>query len=160
ESPERADERPDVDPGWNKNTPRRRNEIAMQSADDDDETLEPHAGVHAHAYEVNDENVSPAPAEPEELRRKHVAEQHADPPVPPIRTEDPVPKGEPLVSVAAVPRDEKFHRVGIADERPGQQNDLRHLVDVLRRDDVVELENRARWNQQRQHHRETAENRA
>src|SRR6266568_7296079 len=39
ENPERADEGPDVDPGWNKNTPCRWNEIAMQSADDDDESL-------------------------------------------------------------------------------------------------------------------------
>src|SRR6266446_8252771 len=70
ENPEGADERPDVDPGWNKNTPRRWNKIAMQSANDDDETLEPHPGVHAHANEVNDEDVTPAPAEPKELRRK------------------------------------------------------------------------------------------
>src|SRR5438876_8536981 len=76
ENPERADERPDIDPGWNKNTPGGRNEIAMQAADDDDETLEPHAGVDAHANEINDQNISTAPAEPKELGRKDVAEQH------------------------------------------------------------------------------------
>src|SRR5438067_9943968 len=103
----------------------------MQSTDDDDETLEPHPGVHAHANEIDDEDVAPAPAEPEELRRKHVAEQHANPPVPPIRTEYSIPEREPLVGVAAVPGHEKFHRVGVSDERSGEQNDLRHVVDVL-----------------------------
>ena len=132
----------------------------MQSADDDDETLEPHAGVHAHADEVNDEDVVPAPLEPEELRRKRVAEEHADPPVPPVGTEDAVIEREFFVLVAAIPGDEKFHRVGVADDRAGEQNDLRHLVDVLRRDDVLQLEDRARRNHQRQHHGESAEDRA
>ena len=132
----------------------------MQAADDDDEALEPHAGVHAHADEVNDEDISPAPLEPEKLRRKHVAEDHADPPVPPVGTEDAIVEREPLVLIAAVPGDEKLHRVGVADDRAGQQNDLRHLVDVLRRDDVVQLENGARRDHQREHHGEPAEDRA
>src|SRR5437879_1658804 len=102
ENPERADERPDVDPGWNKNTPRGRNEIAMQSADDDDETLEPHAGVDAHANEIDDENVSPAPAEPEKLRRKNITKQHAGPPMTPVGTEEAEPKRQPVVRVAAI----------------------------------------------------------
>src|SRR3954453_8330441 len=120
----------------------------MQTADDDDETLEPHAGVDAHADEVDDVDVSPAPAEPEELRRKAVAEKHADPPVPPVGTEHAVNESEALEIVAAVPGDEKFHRVGVGDERSGEQDDLRHLVDVLRRDDVLQFVNRACWNEQ------------
>src|SRR6266702_6210213 len=100
----------------------------MQSADDDDEALEPHAGVHAHANEINDKDVAAAPPEPKELRREHVAKEHADPPVPPVGTEDAVPKCKPLVGVAAVPRLEKFHDVGVGYKRTGQQNDLRHLV--------------------------------
>src|SRR2546423_15511363 len=88
ENSERADKRPNVDPRWNEQSPRGGNEIAMQSANDDNESLEPHAGVHAHADEINDEDVAPAPAEPEKLRGKHVTEQHAGPPVPPVRTED------------------------------------------------------------------------
>ena len=60
----------------------------MQSADDDDEAFEPHAGVHAHADEVDDKNIPSAPSAPEQLWRKHVAEEHADPPVPPVGTED------------------------------------------------------------------------
>src|SRR5438552_11814328 len=49
----------------------------MQSAHDNDEALEPHAGVHAHADEINNENILPTPAEPEQLRREHIAKQHA-----------------------------------------------------------------------------------
>ena len=93
-----------------KNAPRGREEIAVQAADDDDETLEPHAGVDAHADEVDDEDVVPAPLEPEELRRKRVAEDHADPPVPPVGTEDAVIERVLFVLVAAIPSDEKFHQ--------------------------------------------------
>src|SRR3984893_15459496 len=86
ENPKRADESPDVDPGWDKHAPRGREKVPMQAANDDDETLEPHSRVHTHADEIHDQNVSPAPAEPEELRRKDVAKQHSGPPVPPIGT--------------------------------------------------------------------------
>src|SRR5262249_44918431 len=116
ENSKRANERPDIDPGWNKQSPRGRKKIAMQTADDDNEALEPHSGVDAHANKIDDQNVATAPAEPEELRRKNIAEQHADPPVPPIRTEHAIIKRELLVSVAAVPGHEKFHGVGVADE--------------------------------------------
>src|SRR4051812_37036642 len=88
EDSKRADECPDIDPGWNEQTPRRREKVAMQSADDDDETFEPHAGVDAHADEINNVDIAPAPSEPKELRRKRIAEKHADPPVPPVGTED------------------------------------------------------------------------
>src|SRR6266404_3783652 len=119
----------------------------MQSAHDDDEALEPHSGVHAHANEIDDENISPAPPEPEELRRQAIAKQHAYPPVPPIRTEYTVPKSKSLVSIAAVPSHEKFHCVGVPNEGPSEQNDLRHLVDVLRRDDVLQFEHGPRRNE-------------
>src|SRR6202022_3732757 len=94
ENPEGADECPDVDPGRNKQAPRGRNEITMQSADDDDEPLEPHAGVPEHQDEIKNEDVAAAPVEPKQLRRKHIAKQHPDPPVPPVGTKDAVPKRE------------------------------------------------------------------
>src|SRR5882724_5036415 len=97
ENPERTGERPDIHPSRIKHSPGRGQEIAMQSADDDDETLEPHAGVHTHADEVNHIDIPSTPAKPEQLRRQAIAEQHADPPVPPIRTEDTVPKSETLI---------------------------------------------------------------
>src|SRR4029077_9575945 len=98
-----ADKGPDVDPGRNEQAPRARQKIAMQSADDDDETLEPHSGVHAHRDKIDDQDMAPAPAEPEELRPKAIAKEHSDPPVPPIRPENAVPEGEALILIAAVP---------------------------------------------------------
>src|SRR3954471_23611740 len=80
EDAEGADERPNIDPGGNEQAPRRREKVTVQSADDNDETLEPHAGVHAHADEIHDIDVAPEAPEPEELWRKHVAEKHAHPP--------------------------------------------------------------------------------
>ena len=105
----RPDECPDIHPRRVKHAPGRREKITMQAADDDDETLEPHAGVDAHADEENDEDVVAAPLEPEELWRKRVAKEHADPPVPPVGTEDAVPKGELFVGIAAIPSHEKLH---------------------------------------------------
>src|SRR4030095_7026475 len=107
---------------------------------DDNETLEPHSSVDAHTDEIDDVNVAPAPAEPEEWRGKRVAEEHSAPPVPPIRTEDAIPESEPLVLIAAVPGDEKFHRIGVGNDRARQQNDLRHLVDVRERNYALQFE--------------------
>src|SRR5437016_2550119 len=101
ENAQRADERPDVDPGRDKQAPGRRQEVAVQSADDDNETLEPHAGVHAHADEINDVDIATAPSEPKQLRREHVAEKHSHPPVPPVRTKDAIEEGEALILIAA-----------------------------------------------------------
>src|SRR5438105_13954159 len=106
-----ADEGPDVDPGRNEQSPRAWQKITVQSADDDDETLEPHPGVDAHADEINDEDIAPAPAEPEELRRKAVAKEHSHPPVPPIGPENAVPEGEALILIAAGPGPEKFNGI-------------------------------------------------
>src|SRR6266581_3596137 len=101
ENPERPDVGPDINPSRVKHSPRGGNKVAVQSADDDDESLEPHAGVHAHANEINYENISSAPSEPEELWREAIAEKHSHPPVPPVGAEDAVPKRKPFVGVAA-----------------------------------------------------------
>src|SRR5262249_34539624 len=138
EDSEGPNKRPDVDPGREKESPSRRQKIAMQTADDDDKTLEPHPRVHTHAHEVDDVDVVPTPFEPEKLRRHEIAEEHSNPPVPPVRTKDTVIEGELLVLVAAVPGDEEFHRVGVAHNRSRKQDDLRHLVDVLRGNDVLQ----------------------
>src|SRR4029453_2766696 len=108
-------------------------EGAVQSAGDDDKTLKPHAGVDAHANEENDQHVMPAPAEPKQLRRKHVAKEHAKPPVPPVGTENAVPKCELLVVISAIPGNEELHRVGVSNERTRQQNNLRYFFAGLRR---------------------------
>src|SRR5581483_6310110 len=119
------------------NSPGRGQKITDQTARYDDEALEPHAGVHTHTYEKHDKDVATAPAEPEKLRRQHVAEEHPQPPIPPIRPEDAVPECKTLVRIAAVPRDKEFHRVCVANERAGQQNDLGHFVDVLWRYHII-----------------------
>src|SRR5260370_17117745 len=94
----------------------------MQSANDNDEPLEPHAGVHAHADEVDDEDIPAGPAEPEELRRKNIAKQHAHPPVPPVRTEDTVPKRQPLLSLPPLPGPQKFRTQHPTNQSPRQTN--------------------------------------
>src|SRR6266511_3270120 len=96
ENSERANVCPYVHPRRNKQAPRRGEKVAVQSANNDDEALEPHAGVHAHADEIDDIEIPAAPPEPKELRREHVAKEHTDPPVPPVRTKDPVPKRKSL----------------------------------------------------------------
>ncbi len=116
ENSERANVCPDVHPSRNKQTPRRGEKVAVQSANNDDESLEPHAGVHAHADKINDIDIPAAPPEPKELRREHVAKEHAHPPIPPIGAEDAVPKRKLFVGIAAVPRDEKLHHVGVGHE--------------------------------------------
>src|SRR6476660_3668576 len=112
-----ADKGPDVDPCRNEQAPGAREKITMQSTDDDDETLEPHPGVDAHADEIDDEDIAPAPAEPEELRRKRITKEHSHPPVPPVGPENAVPEGEALILIAAIPGNKKFHGVGIGNDR-------------------------------------------
>src|SRR6476620_11391129 len=72
ENSESADKGPDINPGGVEETPRGGKKIAVQAANDNDEALKPHAGVNAHADEVDDEDIVPAPLEPEELRRKRI----------------------------------------------------------------------------------------
>src|SRR3954464_14398512 len=61
--PEGSDKRPNIHPSGGEKSPRRRKKVAVQAADNDDETLEPHAGVDAHADKINDVNITAAPAE-------------------------------------------------------------------------------------------------
>ncbi len=97
ENPDRADICPNVHPRRMINSPGRWQEIADQTAGNNDEALKPHARVHAHADEKDDKHIPAAPREPEKLRGKAIAEKHAKPPVPPVGTKDTVPKRETLV---------------------------------------------------------------
>ena len=72
--------------------------------------------IDAHRNEEDDQHVATAPAEPKQLRRKHVAKEHPEPPVPPVGTENAIPKRVPLERTAAVPSYEELHRVGVTDE--------------------------------------------
>src|SRR5262249_6955240 len=98
------------------NAPRRWQEIVVEPAGNNDEALKPHARVHAHADKKDDKHIATAPLEPEKLRRKAIAEKHAKPPVPPVGTEDAVPKCIALVRVAAVPGNEKLHGIRVSDK--------------------------------------------
>ncbi len=50
EQPDRAGERDEVPPRRVVHLPRRRQEVAMQARDDDDEPFEPHADVDEHRH--------------------------------------------------------------------------------------------------------------
>src|SRR5262245_59306518 len=132
----------------------------MQSAYDDNETLEPHPGVHAHANKIDDKNIITAALEPEELRRKRITKKHPEPPVPPVGTENAVIERKLFVLVSAIPCDEELHRVRITNDRSSQQNDFRHFVDMLRRNNVMKFVNGSRWNEQREHHCKPPKDRA
>ena len=67
-------------------TPRRRHEIAVETRDDDDESFHPHSNLDDRGDQEHQRNALPHPAEPEKLRRQHIAE-HDRPPRPGIRAE-------------------------------------------------------------------------
>src|SRR4029450_13056065 len=68
ENSERADVGPDIHPRRMVNSPGRWQEIAGQTAGNNDEALKPHSRVHAHGDEKDDQRVVAAPAEPKQLR--------------------------------------------------------------------------------------------
>ncbi len=74
-----------------------------------------------------------------------------------VRTERAVDEGESLVRIAAVPGDEELGRVRVADDRAGRQDDLVHVLEVLDRDQVLEIQSPARDQHQRHHHGEAGE---
>ena len=65
EDAESADERPDIDPRRIEHVPARRQKVTVQRSHDDDEALEPHAGVDEHADHEDPEHVAAEEAEPE-----------------------------------------------------------------------------------------------
>src|SRR5439155_22817408 len=111
----RADVRPDVHPRRVIHAPRGRQEVAVQSAGDNDKAFKPHAGVNAHGDEEDDQHVAAAPAEPKKLWRKHVAKEHAEPTVPPVGTENAIAKREPHVMIGAIPSKEESNRLALTE---------------------------------------------
>ena len=145
--------------------PGTREEVLRERGDNDDETLKPHADVHKHAGNENDPVIGAHLLRPEDLRNDDVAGHHAvvGPRIPTAvviadaRTEE----GEALVLVAAVVGNEQLDQVGVTHDRAGQQDDLGHLIDVLARDQVVEMfVKEPGGKQDGEHHREAAEDRA
>ena len=57
-----------------------------------------------------------------------------------MRPERPAPEGGLLEGVPAVPGDEVLHRVGVEQDRAGEQRQLGQVVEVVVGDHVLELE--------------------
>ena len=125
----------------------------MQRRDDDDEALEPHADVDDERDDEQQHHVGADPLDPEELRRQHVAEDQR-PVERPVRPGHAVPHHVRLVRVRAVPRHERFDHVAVGDDQPGDEQDLRHVVQMALGDEVLQPVHLADRNRQRQHHRE------
>src|SRR5215831_455823 len=95
--------------------PVRRQEIAVQSNDDDDESFEPHADVYENRHYENDPKIMADFPEPEELGHKHIAGDHRNP-RPLIRPERAVQEVETFIGIAAIPGDKELHAVGVTDD--------------------------------------------
>ncbi len=67
---------------------------------------------------------------------------------------------EGLVRVPAVPGHEVLHEVAVAHDHGGHEHHLGHVLQVTVGDDVLEVEGLARRDDEGQHHREAAEDRA
>ena len=96
--------------------------------------------------------------EPKELRSDDVAGNH-NPISPRVMTERAVHECETFVWIRAIPRDEEFHAIGVADDRARRQSDLTHAVDVILRDQVLETVDRPQRQHQGEHHAEAGEDR-
>src|SRR5262249_17296140 len=66
-------------------TPRRWHKVPMQTGDDDNEPLQPHAEIHRKCDEKESHDIVSHPLCPKELRDQYV-EKHQRPKRPPVRT--------------------------------------------------------------------------
>src|SRR5690349_2967477 len=121
----------------------------MQSNDDNHESFEPHADVHQNRNDENKPKLLPAPFDPKNLWYDHIATEHEEP-RPLIRAKRTIQEMEPFIRITTIPGNEKFHDIGIANDRTGRQGNLTHHIDVTHGNEILELENRPQRNQQRQ----------
>ena len=89
----------------------------MQTRDDDDKTLHPHADVDEERDDEKRERIAPDARRPERLRNEHVA-QHQHPENPAIGTERAIHHHVFFEDVAAVPRHEGLDEVAVGTIRP------------------------------------------
>src|SRR5438105_12224968 len=108
----------------------------MQPDNNDHEALEPHTHVHGDRNDKYKPKRMPAPFEPEDLRHQNITTDHKEP-RPLIRPQRAIQEMEALIGIAAVPRDEKLHSVGVADNRTSGQRDFAHYIDVPHGDQVL-----------------------
>src|SRR5690606_25872448 len=129
EHAERPDVGPPVHPCRAVVTPRTGDEVSMQAAHDH-EALEPHADVDEDCEDEGDQQVAADFPEPEELGCDDVTDDHRAV-SPPEFTQGAIPERVTFVNVAAVPCDEKFHRVGVAHHGSREKHELVHVLDVV-----------------------------
>ena len=140
--------------------PVRRQIILIQRADDDDETLAPHAEIDEHANDEQRDEVRADFFEPQQLRHadvdadEHPAKKHVG------MAEETVAEHPAFIRVAAIPRDENFHQVDVINDEAADQTELGDLVKVALGDDVFQVAQLAQRGQQHQHHAKAAEHRA
>ena len=67
---------------------------------------------------------------------------------------------EAFVLIAAVEGGERFHHVAVADDQPGGEQHLAHVVEVAHGDEIFEAKEFPHGNRKRQHHGKSRVNRA
>ena len=125
----------------------------MERGHDDHEALEPHARVHDERDDEEGRRARPHALQPQHLGRGDVAEEER-PVEGRVGTGQPVPDHVLVVGVAAVPGHERFDHVAVGDDQPGGEKDLRHVLEVPRGDEVLELVDGAQRDGERQDHGE------
>ena len=157
EEAERANQHGKVNPTRGEVCPAGGQEVLLQRKHNH-EAFEPHAHVHTHDHEHHDGDAGAALAEPEQLGRDHVAENH-DPVRPGMLTGGPVHEDKPFVGSLRIPRNEEFHGVGVAHNRTRQQNHLVHVFKVTHGDEVLQSPDLAGGDGEGDHHRKAAKDR-
>src|SRR5947209_2517769 len=101
----------------------------METGDDNDETLEPHAEVDEKRDDKEGEWITADSPRPKRLRDENVA-QYEHPKNPAVRTKGAIGHHVLLKNIAAVPRHECFNEIAVTDHQPGGEHDIRHVVQV------------------------------
>ncbi len=131
----------------------------MEARHDDDEALEPHADVDDHGHREERRDAVAHLLDPQHLRHEAVAEDER-PVDRRVRTLHAVQDHVALELVRAVPAEEHLHRVAVEHDEARHQHHLRHVVEVLQGDEVLQAVHRAQGNGERQDHREAGVDRA
>ena len=153
EPAERPEQDAPVGPGDVRVGPGPRDVVVAERGGDDHEALEPHPEIDEDRDDEQRRQVGADLPEPEQLRHEGVADDHG-PAGPPHRPEGAAEEGGLLERVAAVPRHEVLHRVGVEQDRAGQQGQLGQVVEVIVGDHVLDPERPPERDDQRHHHAE------
>ncbi len=131
----------------------------METGDDDDETLDPHADVDEKRDDEEAEWITADSPRPKRLRDEDVA-QHEHPKNPAVRAESTIGHHVLLKNIAAVPRHECLNEIAVTDHQPGGEHDVRHVVQVTLGNEIFEVIDFPHRNHDVQHHGESGVDRA